>query len=160
MRTAVQLLRQLMTQGAPRVKEVCQKENVKREGLPLVCFQCLLLYFWYILLVHKIKAYTLLQKHIHPSARKVNFCDNELKESSFLLFKMLYYHLDFCSTLLLIILMCSFKFTVCCILYMKRIQIKCVLSLFFFLLIGQSHKIFGPFFNKIDSGHLFCTEKI
>ena len=157
MRTAVQLLRQLMTQGAPRVKEVCQKENVKREGLPLVCFQCLLLYFWYILLVHKIKAYTLLQKHIHPSARKVNFCDNELKESSFLLFKMLYYHLDFCSTLLLIILMCSFRFTICCI-YEKNTNKMCFI-IGFFVLIGQSHKIFGPFFNKIDSGHLFVQKK-
>ena len=41
---------------------------------------------------------------------------------------------------------------------MKRIQIQCVLSLLF-VLIGQFHKIFDPFFNKIDSGHLFCTEK-
>ena len=80
------------------------------------------------------------------SARKVNFCGIELKGVGFLLLKMLYYHLDFYSTLLLLILMCFIKFTVCCINEKNRNKMCFVMVIF--VLIGQSHKIFDPFLGQ------------
>ena len=68
---------------------------------------------------------------------------------------MLYYYLDFYCTLLLIILICFIKFTVCCI-NEKNTNTIC-LSLFF-VLIGQSHKIVNPFLtNRFWAS--FCTDK-
>ena len=59
---------------------------------------------------------------------------------------MLYYHLDFYSTLLLLILMCFIKFTVCCINEKNRNKMCFVMVIF--VLIGQSHKIFDPFLGQ------------
>ena len=76
----------------------------------------------------------------------MNFCGIELKGVGFLLLKMLYYHLDFYTTLLLLILMCFIKFTVCCINEKNRNKMCFVMVIF--VLIGQSHKIFDPFLGQ------------
>ena len=72
---------------------------------------------------------------------------------------MFYYHLEFYSTLLLLILMCFIKFTVCCINEKNRNKMCFVIVIF--VLIGQSHKIFDPFLAQNSFlGILFAQKNI
>ena len=68
---------------------------------------------------------------------------------------MLYYHLDFYSTLLLLVLMCFIKFTVCCINEKNRNKMCFVMVIF--VLIGQSHKIFDTFLGQNSFWHSWAS---